>query len=126
MGRCVYKQSNEAFWEYYDWVYSHQSELNTETFDNRLTPFVTEHHLNVKDLASCEKSSNTKEDVARTISLAHRLAVQSLPTVFVNGRKLDNPSWDELKRVIDYDISMAPADGSCGCSLSELSSTARR
>src|SRR5262249_43492866 len=27
-GRCIFKQNSDAFWQYHDWVYDHQTEIN--------------------------------------------------------------------------------------------------
>jgi hypothetical protein len=38
-GRCVFRQKPAAFWEYHDWIYEHQSEINAQNFKSKVMEF---------------------------------------------------------------------------------------
>src|SRR6266851_2800334 len=38
-GRCVFKQTPAAFWDYHDWVYEHQAEITKDNFRDKALEF---------------------------------------------------------------------------------------
>src|SRR3984893_3642477 len=38
-GRCIFRQNPGAFWEYHDWIYEHQSEINADNLKSKTLEF---------------------------------------------------------------------------------------
>jgi len=38
-GRCVFKQSASAFWDYHDYMFEHQSEITAENMQAKVLEF---------------------------------------------------------------------------------------
>lgn len=79
VGRCVYRLGGDAFWRYHDWIFDH---------------------------TRCIETRATEGEVEKSLAEARKLGVTKLPTIFVNGRRIDETvDWDGLRGVIDGEIS---------------------
>jgi protein-disulfide isomerase len=104
-GRCVYKQSPEAFWNYFDWVYDHQGEIAADSFNSKFQIFATESKLDGMALGRCVEGKTTEPELAREIALAKTLQVSATPTTFMNGRKLEGGlPWATLEQLINIEL----------------------
>ncbi len=120
-GRCVFKQNPAAFWDYFDWAYEHQGELNADNLKSKVLEFAKGKELDALQLERCIDTKATEAEVDRSVAEAKELAVTGTPTLFVNGRQLIGPStqWPNLRQVIDYEIEYQKtaknAGEDCGC-----------
>jgi protein-disulfide isomerase len=105
-GRCVYRESEEAFWSYHDWVFAHQSELDARNFKNKFLEFVSSHGgLDGFKLANCLDRRLTESEVNRSVAEGQALQVNATPTLFINGRRISAQiPWENLKQVIDFEL----------------------
>lgn len=120
-GRCVFKQSATAFWDYHDYMFEHQADINAENLQSKVLEFAK----GVKDLdggqlQACMVSKETEQEVNASVAIGQSLGVNQTPTVFVNGRKLAGvTNWSDMKFVIDYEIEYQKtaknAGEDCGC-----------
>ena len=122
MGQSIFKLKPDAFWEYHDWIYEHQAEINADNFENKAFEFARTKGIDVLQLKSMMGSKPIAEEVERTLAMGRDLNVQSTPTLFVNGRKIAGAvDWRELKRIIDYEIEYQKtaknAGEDCGCEI---------
>ena len=122
MSRCIFHQEASTFWDFHDWVYDKQTELNLDNFRAKALEFAKTKGLDVDQLAKCYDGKVTGEEVAKTVAMGKDLDVQSTPTLFVNGRRLaGSVDWPALKRVIDFEIEYQKtaknAGENCGCDL---------
>ena len=66
----------------------------------------------------CAQDAKVAQEADRSIATGRALRIASLPTVFVNGRSLESPSWDRLSGVIEYELDYKKkAQESCDCGL---------
>lgn len=107
-GNCLASQSNEAYWEFADYVHGNQKQVGgtgvTQAFDNldkAARDEVSKHKLDAQKLDACLKK---QDDSAVRASMAEgdKLGVDSTPTMFVNGQKLDGAVPEpQLRAIID-------------------------
>ncbi len=121
-GRCIFKQNPGAFWEFHDWIFEHQTEVNPENLNAKVLEFAKGRgkEMDVLQLTRCMETKATLAEVEKNMAEGQALSVSSTPTLFVNGRKLvGTTAWPELRRVIDYEIEYQKtaknAGEDCGC-----------
>lgn len=103
-GRCIFRQNPVAFWDYHDWIFDKQGEVTTANFNEKLAGFIKGKEVDPLQLNRCVEKRETEAEVEKSMAEGKSLGVNSTPTLFVNGRKLGNTPWPNLKRVIDMEI----------------------
>ena len=121
-GRCVFRQNAASFWDYHDWIFDKQADITPETLKAKVLEFAASKKLDTLQLGSCMDTRATEADVNRTSAEARALGVNSLPTLFINGRKIAAQiAWPNLRQIIDYEIEYQKtaknAGEDCGCEL---------
>jgi len=129
-GRCVFQQNPLAFWDYYDWMFARQQEITSENLRAKVMEFGQQKSLDVLQLGRCLDTRATEAEVARNTAEAKSLNVTSLPTLFVNGRRLvGQVNWPGLKQIIDYELNYQKTAQNAGeagcCEVAPLSPAAR-
>ena len=119
-GRCVFKQSPTAFWEYHDWIYEHQGDITKDNFREKVLEFAKGKQIDALQLGNCMDTRATEAEVAKSVKEAQELRVSSTPTLFVNGRRLPSQvAWPDLRTIIDQEIEYQKtaknAGEDCGC-----------
>jgi protein-disulfide isomerase len=104
-GRCVFRQNAASFWDYHDWIFDKQAEITPENAKGKILEFAATKKLDALQLGSCMDTKATEADINRTSGEARALGVNSLPTLFINGRKISAQiAWPNLKQIIDFEI----------------------
>ena len=121
-GRCVFKQSPTAFWDYHDWIYEHQGEITKDNLREKVLEFAKGKQIDALQLGHCADTRATEAEVDKSVNEAHDLHVMSTPTLFVNGRRLPSQvAWPDLRMIIDQEIEYQKtaknAGEDCGCEL---------
>ncbi len=108
-GETVYKElGNETFWKFHKLLYEKQPEdqslerkdVFTEKFlAETLGEVATED--DVKKVSGKLEDSESKNAVAADESLVDDLGVTGTPTLFVNGKKFEGTSIEDLKKMVD-------------------------
>ena len=67
-------------------------------------------------------NKETEPDVDKSVAMGRDLGVNSTPTLFINGRRIDKAiDWPSLKGIIDFEIEYQKtahnAGDDCGCEL---------
>ena len=93
------------FWEMHEMLFANQRALAPE----QIREYARKLNLDLAkfdaDLASAEVKAAVQEDMA----LAQRVGVRGTPTIFVNGKLLQNRSLDGFKQLIDPILKAQPA-----------------
>lgn len=99
-GRCANEQNR--FWEFHDFVFSRQ-QLWAETNDaaDRFIGIAQEAGLDRGVFAQCLRSDKYQREVSEARQLGSTLGVGGTPTLFVNGKKVQQiprtrAQWDAL------------------------------
>jgi protein-disulfide isomerase len=105
-GRCVYKQGEDAFWKYHDWIYEHQTEVTPDNYNSKLMEWAGANGVDAVQLGRCVDSKATDAEVTRTQAMGHELGVDGTPTLYLNGRKLMDQlaQWGTLQQLIALEI----------------------
>jgi protein-disulfide isomerase len=106
-GRCIFRQNPTAFWAFYDWIFEHQSEITPENVKAKLVEYVSGKGAPIEPLqfAQCLNTSATVAEVDKNAAEARLLQINSIPTLFVNGRRLvGNHGWSAIRQAIDWEI----------------------
>jgi len=103
-GRCVFRQDPLAFWAFHDWVFENQASITAANFREKLDGFLKGQEVDALQMARCLDKRETEEEVNKSAAEARSLGVNSTPTLFVNGRRLGNTPWPNLKQIIDYEL----------------------
>ncbi len=103
-GRCIFRQNPQLFWDYHDWAFDKQAEINAANFREKLAEFAKGKELDALQLNQCVEKKDTEAEVDKSVAEAQSLRVNSTPTLFVNGRRLGNTPWANLKQIIDAEI----------------------
>lgn len=124
-GRCIFRQNAGAFWQYYDWIFEHQAEITPENLKSKALEFATGKEIDTLQLSRCLDARTTEAEVDKNAADAKALQINSIPTMFVNGRRLTGQiGWPDLRRIIDYEIDYQKtarnAGEDCGCEIKPL------
>lgn len=103
-GRCVYRQSPEAFWKFYDWDYENQQEIDGDNLKSKVTAWAGQNGLDAAKLGSCIETKATEPEVNRSIEEGQALGLRGTPTLFINGRKIGGLQWPDLELVINNEL----------------------
>ncbi len=106
-GEAVYRQKPEAFWSFYEAVYAHQG---LETDQWATVPFLVE--LAKKEVPDIDharlekelKDQAHKQAVEEDKKIAAKLGVDSVPALFINGKRVDQHvvfDYPALKKQIE-------------------------
>jgi protein-disulfide isomerase len=120
IGRAIYKQNSQAFWEYHDWIFEHQGEITVEKLTAKVLEFAKGKEIDTLQLSRSIEAKATEGELAREMEMAKSLKVDSTPTLFINGRRRTGAQdWPTLRTIIDYEIEYQKtahnAGEDCGC-----------
>jgi protein-disulfide isomerase len=103
-GRCVYRQGNQAFWNFYDWIYDHQEEINGDNLNSKVMGWAGQNKLDTIKLARCMDSKATEPEVNQSIAEGRALGLKGTPTLFIDGRKIGGLAWPDLQLVLNIEL----------------------
>lgn len=95
------------FWEMYDLLYQKQTEWSDKSnYDEIFTGYAQSLKLNLAQFKKDFADSIIKTKVAQDRNDGLALGVNSTPTFFLNGSKLNNPaSYDAFKAIVNGEIA---------------------
>ena len=73
------------FWEYHDQLFEHQKTLDRDS----LFRYAREVGLDIAAFRTCLDDPRTMDGIAADVDAATRLGVESTPTIFINGRRIE-------------------------------------
>jgi protein-disulfide isomerase len=121
--RCVYRQKAEAFWDYHDYMFEHQSDVTVENVKDKVMEWAKgRKDIDALQLTQCMETKATEADVQRDLDEGRALELTGTPTLFINGRRIGSSiDWPNLRAIIDYEIeyqkTAKDAGEDCGCDL---------
>ena len=89
------------FWEYHDKIFENYKALNDDAFQK----FARELGLDVKAFNVARKKPELAAVVNRDMQEGGRAGVRGTPTIFVNGRRLQQRSLDGFSQAIDRELT---------------------
>jgi protein-disulfide isomerase len=104
-GRCVYRQSGELFWDYHDWMFDHQPEINAASLRNKVLEWAKGKRLDASQFAACIDNRSMDGELDAELALGRKLDVEATPTAFLNGRRLvGQVPWQNLSQIIKLEL----------------------
>ncbi|MDN4524791.1 DsbA family protein [Fictibacillus fluitans] len=105
----VYSElGNDSFWKFHELLYKKQpADHNAEKQDIFTEDFLVKtlaEATSEKDASKVKKAfdaSNHDEDVKKDEALVSKLGVDSTPTLFVNGKRFEGGTYDDLKKRVE-------------------------
>ncbi len=116
---CLTAQNQDAFWDFADYVHANQKEVNSEknhdgqfaALDRIALEQGRRHNLDGTRLQACIRAQQD-DNVKASASEGAALGVESTPTIFVNGEKIDGAlPISELRVVLDRALVQASVTG---------------
>ena len=112
---CLFAQKNDAYWDFADYIHANQHEVSVEKGQDaqfakldRITMQQGEkEHLDSAKLQACVKAQND-DAVKLSMHEAESLGIESTPTLYVNGVKLDGAApVEQLRAIFDRALKEA-------------------
>ena len=103
-GRCVYHQDAKAFWDFYDWIYENQQEIEPDNLNSKILAWAGQNGLDARRLGGCIETKASEPEVDRSLAEGRSLGVRGTPTLFINGRKIGGLAWPDLELVIRKEL----------------------
>jgi protein-disulfide isomerase len=104
-GRCVYKQSSDAFMKYQDTIFTSQDAITADNAWDQVTQAAVSAGLTADAVHSCMTAPETKVAVETDVAEGKSLQVESTPTFFLNGRAFQAADRQALEQAIRFDLS---------------------
>ncbi len=94
------------FWEMHKIIFEHQTDWAEENNASEIFEgYAQELKLDLARFKTDVSSTETKDAVAHDKETGQRSGVDSTPSFYLNGKKMQNPrSYDELKALIEFAI----------------------
>ena len=106
---CLFAQKNEAYWDFADFIHANQHLVSAEKgpdaqfakIDQIAFQQGEKEHLDSAKLQACVKAQN-EDSLKASLKEAGTLGIESTPTLYVNGMKLDGAApVDQLRVILD-------------------------
>lgn len=94
---AVAAQKQGKFWEMHEKLFANQRELGPEQFKK----YAQEIGLDLTRFEHDMNSEETQKKIQDDMALAQQVGIRGTPTIFVNGKLLQNRSVDGFKQMID-------------------------
>ena len=88
------------FWEFHDELFKNYNGLNEE----KIQEIATKLKLNKAQFEKDRKDPLLLEQIDHDVSEGNQAGVHSVPSVFINGRKLKQRSLDGFQELIDQEL----------------------
>ena len=93
---CAHQQKNEYFWSLYDYIFEHQSELNSGNLREKVAavtkglPGFDQARFN-----SCIDGKKSAARIDEDVAFANKIDVSATPTLFVNTQRVEGAGSPE-------------------------------
>jgi protein-disulfide isomerase len=90
-------RSQGKFWEYHGKIFENFSSLS----DTKLQAIAQELGLDMNKFAADQRSAHIQRIISRDVNEGNNAGVQGTPTIFVNGKALENLSLEGFAQMIE-------------------------
>lgn len=104
---CIGDNNNAAFWQFHDWIFQHQNEIDPSgtNLRQKILSFAKDKGWDTLAIGSCMDSHAKAKEVSDNEQIANELGVQQTPTLFVDGRKVEGAlPWPNLDRLLQFEL----------------------
>ena len=107
---CIGRKSPEQFWKFNREVFDQQEQITEENAAAKLSAIAGDAGANPSATATCATSPDTKARIIQQSELGKSLGITGTPTLFINGRKIDNVNgtpYEVLREMITFEAQQA-------------------
>jgi len=102
--RCAGDQGH--FWDYHDKLFDSQAGENKGAFSKpNLKQFAADLELDTAQFNECLDSDKYLDAVNRDSAEGRQKGARGTPTVFVNDQMVPNPSYEQIKALIEAELA---------------------
>jgi protein-disulfide isomerase len=105
--RCTFMSSPAAYWKLQDAIFTNQDSISPDNAWDKITAYGTAAGMSPEPLHACMASPDTKKFIDDEITEGKLLAVESTPTLFINGRQVVSGDKQLLESLIRFELSRA-------------------
>jgi len=91
------------FWEYHDLIFQNFNRLN----DGRFVEFAKKLGLDMAQFERDRADKSIQAEIGRDVRDGQRAGVRGTPTIFINGKRLQNRSLQGFQQLIDRELARA-------------------
>ena len=103
--RCAEDQGK--FWEYHDLIFARAPDWSTErNAEKTFIDLAALVGLDQEAFASCVQSDKHADLVSANSALGDKLGVSGTPTLFVNGKRVQDWDNESISRVVDQELGL--------------------
>ncbi len=105
---CLGRTSNDAALTFEEAVFSHQGEITVENAEARFKNYVQMAKADPEKISACAATQETKDRVQKSIDLGQKMKLTGTPTLFINGRPINNVQslpYEVLKAIVEFEAS---------------------
>ena len=102
---CAYNQGNDEYWNLHDTLFEVQQEIGYD--DQSLIDLAEENtNVDIEEFESCVTGQETIDTVNNDQNVARANAVDSTPTVFINGERVPDPmDYSQVEAMIESELN---------------------
>jgi protein-disulfide isomerase len=115
-GACMAQESTGAFWAYHDWMFEHQSAVNTEYQDKKAefsaylrdtaAALGQQQNVDPAKIKACIDGHAAAAQVSKDVADGDKLLIASTPTFYINGRPINGAiPWSSLDTLIQMELN---------------------
>jgi protein-disulfide isomerase len=107
---CVAQQNQDAFWKFINSVYDAQADITEASADEKLKSLATAAGVDAAKVSACSTQPDTAARIEKSMDLGREVGVTGTPTLFINGRKVQNIAntpLDQLKAMINFEAGQS-------------------
>lgn len=104
---CIGDNNTEDFWQFHDWIFQHQTEIDPSgsNLRQKILSFAKDKGWDTVTIGTCMDTHAKAKEVSDSEKIANELGVQQTPTLFVDGRKIDGAlPWPNLQQLIEFEL----------------------
>lgn len=103
---CAAVQDPASFWKMYDFLFRNQESLTADNLRDRTSGAAREAGLDGDKFGRCFDGKETLAQVQADAKEAEAVGVNSTPTFFVNGRRIEGAvPYEEFRGVLDQELA---------------------
>ena len=99
------------FWQMHDLIFQNQANLKNPQGEYRFVEFAKSIGMNVDKFEKDLKDPALEKIIADDIKAGADAQVTGTPSLYMNGKKVNDRSFEGMKRLIEAELAAKPASG---------------
>jgi protein-disulfide isomerase len=107
---CVARLDAAGFWKFMDGVLAGQAEIDPANANDKFAAILTSAGADPAKISACAFTPETSANIQKASDLAAAMDIASVPTVFINGRRLSslgNAPYEQVKAIVKFELEHA-------------------